>query len=506
MIKNNTMSWETEIPTFESGDRKLENQINEQLRVLLKNGTKLEDIVELLDAQDFFQYEKNGKSEPVGHFDVAGLIKKRTYENRGISLPEKITKLNDIILPPSKKEIQAGNKEGLQELKIMNRSALLVEVLSELKLKYSVIEGENAPNMMRKLSYFIFDLPLINKLVFVNNEEGNATFVINLEKEKEWKSYANKTKEELSGMSDDVVSILLYPNKNKEGHQERWKEKIKELLLGIVKNKEQIEEVQDGWMTVNSLAATLDSSFPTVKSYAEEYRKGHPEWFRIFKSKMGQPREFYSSELIKIITEKVERFKSIPEGWQNIETLMKEIGISKATLRKSAQAKRERHPEWFRTHEDSIGKREMYYHPDLIAMLKKEFKDNNPSPPGWLTLTPIMEGVGTDFRTINKLLDVWKTEHPEWVKNYRDSKGETKEHYSPEFVAFIKEKYTPTSDGWITPNRLATLLRTDPRRVKEFAEKYKKTYPDWFKDYKDSRAGIKEHYSPELIEKIKKEM
>lgn len=835
-------------PVFESTDNKIKNEINTKLSELLKQGVLLDDIVELLDAQEFLEHIETGKRHSdVAHFDVDGFIKKRTSENRKFSLPEEYIKIDETILPPSELEPKTGaGNGGFKEAGIIPRSTMLMETLTEMKLKYSVIEGKNDPRMVRKLSYFIFDIPSIQKLVLVNDEEGNATFIIHKAREEEWKNYMKMTKSELSEMSYDIVSSFNYPNKEKEGHEERWKEKIKDILIHgtpegdtapngwekfshlakelkadintvkryaekyrsenpewfgtyknkysqsglaeyyspelaekikkdylsiesmpegwmtlaplaklanvacetvkrdleeyivsnpdwfkiyrkkggrvaehvspelvkIIKEKYEIQSAPEGWMTIHTLSdsvkatigairdeaekfrqsspewfkvfrnvqnkikehcspelvkiittkyketlyapngwltlnalarkigldpitlkkyaeeyrqtyaeqfkeyriersgtfrehispqlveiltekygkielapegwktamtvsreidagvdvirkfsepyrnehqdwfkiyknrsgQTLEHYHPalvsiikkeieksenipdgwsvmyklaedlgvaqgTVKDYVENYRVEHPEWFKIFKSQRGYLSEHVSPEIKQLATEYFKQFKSIPEGWQNIESIMKEIGISKATVRKSAQARRQEHPEWFRMHEDSIGRREMYYHPDLIVLLKNEFKDNNQAPSGWLTLTPIMESIRSDFRTVKRVLDSHKEEHPDWFKNFRDSKGEIREHYSPELVATVEKKYTPTPENWMMPNKLATLLKTDPRKVREFAEKYRGVNPEWFKEYRgDSKAGLKEHYSSELVEILKNEL
>ena len=96
-LNKNDMSWEMKTPSFESEDNKLKKQINEQLESLLKSGAKLTAIVDLLDARDFFNYERRGRSEPVAYFDVEGFVKKRISENRKVSLPTKYKKIDKVI-------------------------------------------------------------------------------------------------------------------------------------------------------------------------------------------------------------------------------------------------------------------------------------------------------------------------------------------------------------------------------------------------------------------------
>jgi hypothetical protein len=494
-------------PVFESADNKLKNEINTKLTDLLKKGALLDDIAELLDAQEFLEHIETGKRQSaVTHFDVDGFIKKRISENRKFSLPEEYTKIDETILPPSRMEMKSGNGTGFKEMGIIPRSTMLMETLTEMGLKYSVIEGKNDSKMVRKLSYLIFAIPSMQKLVLVNDEEGNATFIIHKTQQEEWQDYIKKTKAELSEMSCDLVSSFNYPDKNKEGHEEKWKEKIKSLLINGAEQIKSAEstEAPEGWSIAYNLAVRLNGNQGTVKSFAEEYRLEHPEWFNMYKNQRGSMSEHYSPELVKIITDRYNGFKSVPDGWLNIEILMKEIGVSKKTLRNHVEVYRQEHPGWFELHEDISGKREIYFHPDLVKLIRGKFKDNTPPPNGWLSAAPIMELVKSDLRTVKKYLENHKTDHPEWFKNCRDIKGEIREYYSPELVEIIKNDYEPAPNGWVVMASLAKSLKKDHGMMKDFVRPYKISNPEWFKNYRDRGGPKREFLSPELVEMVRK--
>jgi hypothetical protein len=508
--KTKSMSIENpNFQTIETADNKLIQEIDAQLNKLLRDGTSLEDIVDILDAQEFLEYIPTKKGQPpVVHFNVKQFVKTRVRENRKISLPEKFTKLNEVILPPSEIEIKKGSGTGLRELGIIPRSTMFMETLTELGLKYSVIEGKNSPKMVRKLSYLIFSIPSIEKVAFINDEEGNATYVVHGVKSGEWRDYIDKTKEELYEMPQNQVSILYYPNKNEKGHQDRWKNKIKNLLTNPIEaGKEKLEEAPEDWVTTNFLAETLNSYSITVKNYAEKYKKEHPEWFKIYKSKMGQPREFYSPELVKLITGKIDKYRSIPENWISSRALSGEIGVSIATLRKGSEVYKQAHPEWFQLSKNLSGERAMYYHPELIKELKDKFKDNIPPPENFVSITPIMKILKSDFRAVKGYLNAYRAEHPEWFKNFRDSKGEIREHYSVYLVKELTGKYSlPAPDGWQMFMSLTKIFGRDYKVIRKMVEAYRPSHPEWFRRFKNKRGHLGEFFSPELIEIIRKEI
>ena len=638
-------------PVFESADAKLKNEINAKLSELLKKGTPLADIVELLDAQEFLEYIEPGKKQsPVAHFDVDGFIKKRTSENRKFSLPEEYIKIDETILPPSEMEIRSGDGTGFKEAGIIPRSTMLMETLTEMGLKYSVIEGQNDPKMVRKLSYLIFAIPSMQKLVLVNDEEANATFIIHKAQPEEWKNYIKKTKDELYAMSRDLISSIIYPNKNKEKHQERWKDKIKKLLINgalesdiidsaiigntesipedwlsllavskkigvdpmtakryaeehrticpdhfkqyitkkgltkiyyspklveilfneygkiesaprgwqtaeslheiinngiqtikkfvenyraehpiwfrlyknsigrrmeyyhpelvdvIIEEFEKIKSIPDGWSLAYDLAKKIDVAQGTISKHAKEYRLEHSEWFKIFRSQKGSKREYFSPELVKIISDKHKQFKSVPENWTTVRALTKELNISITAIRRYAEKYRSEHPEWFKFYENHLGLREMYYHPDLIKLIHNNFEDDETLPDGWISLTPMMKILKGDFRTVKRYLENYKADHPEWFKNYKDIGGRMREYYSPELVETMKKDYALKPTDWIVMASLTKNFKRDRKTIRDIMRPYRISNSDWFRNYRGSNGMITEHYSPELIEIIKNEL
>ncbi len=500
-------------PVFESADNKLKNEINTKLSKLLKQGVLLDDIVELLDAQEFLEHIETGKRHSdVAHFDVDSFIKKRTSENRKFSLPEEYIKIDETILPPSELEPKTGTGNGrFKETGIIPRSTMLMETLTEMGLKYSVIEGKNDSRMVRKLSYLIFIISSMQKLILVNDEENNATFVIHKAQPEEWKDYMKMTKSELSEMPDDLVSSFIYTNKEKEGHEKRWKDKIKNFLINGTQYPDAssgIEKAPDGWMTAFSLSRKLDVVVGTMQNESKQYRQVNPEWFKIYKNVQGKEVEHYSPELIKIILKKYEENIPAPEGWVTAHSLSKKLGVDPITLKNYSDKYRLSNPNYFKNYISSSGSIREHYAPQLVDILFYEYGKIESAPRGWLTAGGLSKITDLGSDTINKFAKNYRIEHPEWIKTYKNNMGQRIEHFHPELLSSIKEEYEKIKtapEGWLTAFALAGKLGTTHYTIVNYAEQYKIKHPEWFKNYRDDINNIREHYSPELIKAINNE-
>ncbi len=195
----------------------------------------LKTIAEILGATKYLSVIDvgNGKA-PVLHFDVRSFVGelKSTKKLQTLVMPSAIGITNETFLPPDAGEIKTGGGTGIEQKDVIPRTRYLIEVLSELDLAYKVYNGVNQPNMMRKLSYQAFVIPDIKKLVLVNNEEGNATFIIHDAEEEVWRHFVSKTKDELKSLDQGKVTVVFF-NKSPE----EWKQEMTLLLMFGVPQK-----------------------------------------------------------------------------------------------------------------------------------------------------------------------------------------------------------------------------------------------------------------------------
>jgi len=202
---------------------KYKQGISDQITKLTSKRVSLKDVANLLGAQAFLTFDERNQS---WKFNAKGFIDQSAQNHSFIKLPDNITILAETILPPQEGEtIMTGSGAGMEKKEIIPRSRYLMEVLAEMNLSYEVIEGTNDPKMMRQLSYQAFIIKSADKIVFINDEEGNATFVVfnapaDLE---EVKKVLALKKDELRGQPN--VETIIYP-----GDSEKWKDEMKAVL------------------------------------------------------------------------------------------------------------------------------------------------------------------------------------------------------------------------------------------------------------------------------------
>lgn len=214
-------------------------EVEERIRNLLETNSDLRDVAKFLGAEKYIRIFP-GKRQTV-IFKAKDFISDQIKSQTFLKLPTKFLKTDDVILPPDPGEIITGSGEGMNPKEYIPRSQYLIELLTEMDLDYESTEGENTPNMMRKLSYYGVVIKEINKLVLVNNEEGNATFIIhNFEGDfSEAKTYIDMKKSEIKEL--DNFSYIEY-----HGDKEKWKLAIRDLLEnGAKEKKEKVENIND---------------------------------------------------------------------------------------------------------------------------------------------------------------------------------------------------------------------------------------------------------------------
>lgn len=266
------------------------------------------------------------------------------------------------------------------------------------------------------------------------------------------------------------------------------------------------EQAPEGWRTAKSLSLELSSDPSTIKKYTELFRLNNPEWFREYlASKMIT--EYYSPELVGIIvTHFTEMNASAPEGWRTAFSLKDELRANPASIKDRAEKFREQNPEWFKKFKSRNGMAENY-HPDLVKILVEESLEiNEVAPEGWRTANNLMSDISSNINTVKKYVDNFRKSNPEWFRNYK-SRTSIIEHYAPELVSKIIKHFTESAtlapEGWRNAKSLGKELKTDPTKgLRSFVEIYRNSNPEWFQKFRSGFVSS-EHFSPELVEKIK---
>ncbi len=278
----------------------------------------------------------------------------------------------------------------------------------------------------------------------------------------------------------------------------------------LLENNE-ILPAPEGWKTNKALSIKLNITKEMCPSFADKYRKDHPEYFKEFKDRTGNIREHYSPILINLITEDVEKNKLIlqaPEGWKTNAALAVELKVGKPMVNKISEKYRKDNPEYFKEFKIKKGSVFEHYSPELLEIITQKVKEIPQAPEGWKTNNSIASESAVNFGFIKRITDNYRKDNPEYFKEFKNQTNTTLEHYSPELVEIItkevkKFKEIPQApEGWKTNTALADELNFHIETISNIANKYRKDNPEYFKEFKIKKGSVFEHYSPELLEII----
>ena len=486
----------------------------DRLQDLLASGAPLYEVVQILGAEEFLKKEGPKGKEGL-HFDVKAFTEEQFQEGQTpIELPGNFTKLPDTILPPGEGEIKIGSGNGLEQKALIPRTRVFIELLSELKEPYSLISGTNTEEMMRGETYRIFLLAQKEKLFFINDEEGNATFVVHKALSDTWQEYAGMTKGQLKELPIHEVEAINYP-----GSLEDWRARMEtalfttseELKKGIdpQRKDEKVGVAPEGWLTVGALMKRFNSADVTIKKIADPFRESHPGWFQEYSYQPGKTTEHYHPDLVQKIEESFETLPDlVPEGWYNKNTLAEELKVGPKTVFKVADSLRDSHPDLFQNHRNVSGRVYEYYHPDLASEIRRILTLRpEQAPAGWLTGTALAEELNADRETIRKKAEVFKDIHPEWFQVYAAKNGESREHYHPELIDTIREaihSLKKAPEGWMTAGALRLEFgNLSSSSLARIVDPFRETHPFWFELYTNKTSRSTEHYHPDLVKEIK---
>lgn len=273
----------------------------------------------------------------------------------------------------------------------------------------------------------------------------------------------------------------------------------------------------------NALAKNLGVSDDTIKSIADRFRESKADWFNARKPKVGNPREYYSADLVGIIKKEVTEHSLRPAGWENANSLrmklLSEHGfqLGNTTIPKIVDDYRVTKPTWFQNYKISSGQIKEHFHPDLVKIITEQIQEkqkHEPPLPGEKTQSVLAEDLHVSDLTISKKVATFRISHPEWFNQRRDPKrGSAHEYLAPELVKLLtkeigvrerpelKEKTPPPTD-WVSLRELSKNLNTSRSTVKDAAEKLKSEYLDASGLFQGKQGRDAVYYRPDLVSAV----
>lgn len=496
------------------------NQTNERLQRLLASSLSLHEIAELLDAQEFLCTQETGKGkEPVLEFNAAEFIEREVKKDLPLVLPTNFLKVKYVVLPPDEGEvIRAGSGEGVEAKKIIPRSHYLMEVLSEIDEPYAVVAGTNTATMVREESYRVFVVFNLEKIIFVNDEEGNATFVVHQVSgvQQKWPQFAKLTKSQLKELGPSKVTCINY-----QGDSNEWKARLKVAITTnpnpetapkpVDKNKEKgdYKPAPPGWFTERALSLKSGFAKPTLKKVLADNNLNNPVDTQMYLDNHNTPRNHHSPRAVDVVME-----LAIPSHWIARNTWVKTIPhVSPNTAKARATI--------VAGENSAVTKKKGVVHydaPSVIAEVREYFKNRKPARPNWKTAARASrEDIGHSHTTAEPILERFAAqfvpdEHGPGKEEAQDEGGHMLIHYRPEVIRQAKEYFKavpPAPANWKNKNTGYMYLRGRGVKisyadfVKELEERTLQN-PALTEPFRDEINNVRPFYAPSLIEEIER--
>lgn len=181
------------------------------------------------------------------------------YINENSSLVDKV------ITPPDNMEVPAGGGEAVfEKKKILRRLAILLYILETdfdiLKENVKLIQGKNRDSGFRKNPYFRIEVPSLDRIVYICEEEDNTSYVFDSNK----LSAYGISIENLDGMTKEEKNALIAQHAD-AGRRliqtQHWRENLSELLSAEITSPQTAEEnIESASGTIEKVSTSeLDS-------------------------------------------------------------------------------------------------------------------------------------------------------------------------------------------------------------------------------------------------------
>ena len=233
----------------------------------VSNSLHLPEIARILGAEEFLSIMQK-RSGTVFVLDVKSFLEKCDRRGKAPRPPLMYRKIDAVMLPPDTRERPVrkdSDGEQSRQHRLFCRAQLLTAVLDELDADYFVVEGTNAPEMMRPESYRVFVVEKLHKMIFVNDGEGEATFVVH--ESTDWVAYRSKRKSELELLGN--CTRIVWP-----GEEPAWISAVyAELVFGpaqraVPADAEAAQRASGGIVSIYSLAQHLGKTPALVDQLA----------------------------------------------------------------------------------------------------------------------------------------------------------------------------------------------------------------------------------------------
>ncbi len=516
---------------FEDVQQPEQNQekikLRKNIQALILQGASLESAAELLGAEQFLIKEQGrGKSGTALSFKVEDFIRwavdSAKNQNYQLQLPDHLVSLEETILPPDVGELRAGSGAGFEQAGYIPRTRYLMDLLTEMKLQYAVVDGTNTPEMIRQLSYKAFLLPQLGKMVLVCDEEGNATYLVNnVRGERNWQQFINLKKSQLRNLADQgEVVVVSY-----QGDSELWKQRVSELLSAeelLVNERNNadnitdqesvlsVEEIPEGWLSRQELLDLLGRDYEWITTREQRVVKQGGEVVRHYKiGDGGKAKKYYSPEFVRSLVNESKKIKDAPTGWFTLRGLALELGKDRKWVEERIEVFRAVHPDWCRLYQNPVSHQVLeYLAPQIVSALRGGAETYKEAPVSWCNVRNMALELETSDATINHILSTLPTASEKYSGKYLDRSGRVGIFYHPAVVEAVREKLEGRAlpVGFISVKSLVRETGVDEYVIHKLAERLMTPGSQEFRVIQVSPDFKKYGIHPDLAARIQSEL
>ncbi len=200
-----------------------------------------------------------------------------------------------------------------------------------------------------------------------------------------------------------------------------------------------------------------------------------------------------------------------PKGWQSASQIVSssKLFVGYDDIKKFANQYRSINFNWFKNYYDQVGKLVEYYHPDLVDEILKGLADKKFATKDWFLLGEVASFFNKNPPVISRIISnlTLKEEFPELIKSFMGAKHKSFIHYHADLFEKIKNelnKQIPPPEGWESATALRNKedLTVSFEGIKNFTDPFKKSNPDWFKEFYSQATGYTEFYHPDLVKTV----
>src|SRR3989344_1708362 len=271
----------------------------------------------------------------------------------------------------------------------------------------------------------------------------------------------------------------------------------------------QYTEAPKNWLTREDLQNFLDVSKPTTWKLIKQFSAKTPQDVKIFYNPRGHLATYVSKDFANLVKKEmgIEPLEKaiIPYGWKSRSELAAANKATNDSIQKLVESflqthAIDEHVKRIETNRD--GPKPRYYSPELADYIAHELSNlNQPPTSGWLATTDVLKELKTTLKTLKAESQEYRATRPEWFRLY-SIHGTTREYFSPELITILRgrlhEKRATAPSNWNTADHLQSSSNADSELIRDFANQYRDSHSEWFRQYQTADGVTDEHYGPRL--------